>query len=359
MATPDKQKGSTSLIRAIRTALDEELPGAGRYSWIAIGLVWASVIAVVVAILGALWFAINFQRPLGSGENLSEWAGFATFMSFVAQALIGGATLAVVILVSGVLARRLDRQKSEEQRSRELVRLSEKMVDTEFYLKVMYPSWEVALKWMDPDLPDGDRYRADVVGAELRLPKNYSRRSGDKPLAEGSPRMHPHFRPYDIPSRGKTAVITELSESLAFATWVRFWRNVKFLIDREIINATDARHLFREWYMWWAPFMTEFAAVCVEVMDRLKAKYGYVPNQESWQQSSILKLQELHADFEIYPHCGHPPEKFEGRIAQIADRIMIYVDAALDAAGNPHIDGTMPNLVPCGEGEAAEAQPRG
>ncbi|WP_375397215.1 hypothetical protein [uncultured Sphingomonas sp.] len=336
--------------------------------WAASLLTVLAVLSAVIALLSmasVLWYFHSFNSLLTNSNSLGDWASFATFMGFVVQSLLGIATFAWAFLLSVVFARRLERQKQaeqearsqqskDEQRSRELVRLSEKLVDTQFYLKVMYPAWEVALKWMDPTLPGIDAYRAQVVGAEMRMPMNYRRRARGLTIAENNPRTHPHYQPYDIPYKkdennadpGKTAVITELSESLAFATWVRFWRNVKFLMDRDLVDKDHALHLFREWYMWWAPFMTEFAAVVVEMRARVKTHYQYAIPDHVWEESSVAKLQALHQDFEISPYCGHESrDAFETRIKALVGPIEEIIFAEINKDPNDYIDGPVDSAV--------------
>lgn len=294
------------------------------------------------------WYLWNFHTLLDRNDGQQEWGGFSTFMGFVVQAVVGGATLVAAFLLSGVLTDRLERRRAKEAQSREIVRLSEKMVDTEFYIKVMYPAWEVALKWMDDDMPGIDAYRADVVGAEMRLPKIYRQRQGRLALAENNPRTHPHYQPYDVSAptvkdtRGPsgTAVISELSESLAFATWIRFWRNVRFLIEKKLIESDAARALFREWYLWWAPFMTEFLHVCDEVRTRVYDQYELCPDAENWAQSSIRKLLELHGDLGISLHAGHESEgALYRRVGQVVDGMMGQITDAIDHDPNYELVG--------------------
>ena len=308
---------------------------------------------LIAAIYAAWRFWSERGRSLDAADSLERWSQFATYAGSLSQTVLGVATLFGALLVSLFITARLDRKRQADQlrkdaeadrerKSRELVRLSEKMVDTEFYVQVMYPAWEVALKWMDDDHPDIVRYRAEVVGAEFRLPKNYRARRENTDLAENSPRRHPHYKPYDQRHGPKKPVIRELSESLAFATWVRFWRNVKFLIDEDIVAKEDARSLFREWYMWWAPFMTEFAWVCVRLMERLDTEFGYKPHPGSWQQSSIQKIIELHVDLEISPHCGHRScRALMRRVEAIANAVWEQMVEEIQADPNPDVDGSM------------------
>jgi len=337
------------------------------------------VFFAVLAIGISIFFPVYFYE-LGVSSDPEDWGKFAGFLGFASQAVLGAATLFSLLLVSVVFTRRADRQRihdeharekerardqqaredarirderdreeqrnrdqqareeervrdqqtreaqhAREQQTRELIRLSEKLVDTEFYVKVVLPSWEVAQKWFEPE---NHAYRAQVVRGEFRFPICYDGDQSKAMLAEPILRRHPHFLPYDRPAtpRGKTAVIGELSESLALATWIRFWRNVAFLIDRDLLDVGDARSMLREWYMWWAPFMTELMAVCQRIENE-RAPITAYPTE-----TSFADLRRLHEKFEISPFCGSASEgAFADRIAGLVAGMESYLPVLDDA----------------------------
>lgn len=305
-------------------------------SLLLLALVGAAVL--IVALGSALWLIGQGKLLFFRNAALADWDGFASVMGFVSQTVMGAATLALAFVLSGVLVRKLEKQKQDQQRDRELTRLSENLVDTQFYIKVMYPAWEVALKWMDPELPKGPRYRWEVVAGELRLPLNYKRRTSGPTAAENNPRMHPHYQPYDVGSPENSEVINELSESLAFATWVRYWRNLVFLIDRDLIDRHHAVCLFREWYMWWAPFMVEFVAVVTALRERVKTEHGFATDEDAWSNGSIRGLARLHDYFGISSHCGHPDiHAFNAKVQDVVAQIEPFAFGAIETDKNVNV----------------------
>jgi hypothetical protein len=320
--------------------------------YLAFGSYVAATLLFVAAVIAVALYFSHFNAPFfGSGKH-EDWNGFSAFAGFVAQAVTGFATVSGALFVTLIVADQSERRREKdetarsarveseraarelearrereardleakrERRSRELIRLSEQMVDTQFYVKVMYPAWEVALKWLGLSGPEGASYRAEVLGAEVRLPKVYScaQRQEDT-FAENNPRYHPHYMPYDQSRRdgAPPPVINELSESLAFATWVRFWRHIMFLIDSDILDPEDVADLLREWYMWWAPFMNEFAQLAKRIMLAVEGDFGPGGISANDKASSINKILELQASvFGLAYHHGHPTrEDFEARM---------------------------------------------
>jgi hypothetical protein len=297
---------------------------------------------MALAITSIITFAYFFRD---FSDKADSWNLFANFFGFLGQFFIGIATIALAVYASLVISRKIEAEKRRDERNRELIRLSEKMVDHDFYVKVVYPAWEVALKWFGLEGARGDEYRTLVICGETRLPKIYRSSEGAGALFENHVRNHPHYLPYDRSHRRKDPpVMNELSESLAFATWVRFWQHIAFLIKEEVINDADATSLFREWYMWWAPFMVEFIAVSEAVIRRTHPRANEAKDAKDAKEAveayldqlAIRKIAFLHGTMGISSHLGHASQaEFETHIEALTDRLMKHIGPAITGTANP------------------------
>jgi hypothetical protein len=302
-------------------------------------LTWAAGVAsllvfVVVALASARYAYRFFGSWLGNNSGQDDWASFSTALMPMLQTLLGVATLMVAIYIGSEInaqleeRRRLDersRIKAADQasRNRELLRLSEMLVNVEFYTKVTYPAWEVALKWLGWEGERGDRYRAQVVAGEVDLPVKAFL---IHPEFSYFVREHHHNHPYDaVDDPARSCGLRELPESLAFATWIRFWRHVKFLVDEQFLDAEGVRQLLKEWYVWWAPFMAEYLEVtmrCLKALDQPADKY-----------CALVKVSQLHTEVFGIPIDKRRPGSlaFEPKVTEIVGRILPHLKEGLVA----------------------------
>lgn len=154
-----------------------------------------------------------------------------------------------------------EESRKTEARARELIRISERMFDTEFYTKITAPTWEIAYKWRYWDGEDGDRYRADVLLGGLPASfSTFERPEQTRSARANLIRFHPHFMPYDHGSRKQPAMpINELSEHMVLMTWIRFWVHLDLLIeDWGILKQDEVQKAFAGWYEAWAEFSDEY-----------------------------------------------------------------------------------------------------
>ncbi|MBY8824279.1 hypothetical protein [Sphingomonas colocasiae] len=285
------------------------------------------IFIVLLTIFFVLFFVGAYAVTSGGFDfETRNWISFSNIFNLVAQGVMGLATIAAALTVSVLVSGGIEKRNKKNEQHRELIRLSEKMVDPEFYIKILYPAWEVAQKWFrDKDYD----YKAKVVLGETRLPKFYVHIKDDTGIAANHVRDHPHFTPYDVRHKQneRAPVLNEMSESLAFATWIRFWQHIAFLVEKDILERGDVKAMFREWYMWWAPFMTQFAAVVKGVLKELRDDGRLALNKSQYEtyisSLAVQKIENLHVIMEICPYIGYKNKiEFEGVIKQIVDAIL-------------------------------------
>jgi hypothetical protein len=285
-----------------------------------------AVVVLLVTLTSLVWYFWRFfLLPLGASSSARQWADFSNTMMPMLQTLVGIATLGAAIYVASEINSRFEeRRRLEEQsrieaekeagRDRELLRLSEMLVNVEFYTKVTYPAWEVALKWLGWEGQKGDKYRAQVVAGEVEFP---IRVYLDHPDFSYWIREHHHNHPYDMDRIGTRGCgISELPESLAFATWMRFWHHIKFLIDQGFLRKEGVRKLLKEWYVWWAPFMAEYLEVTRECLEAL--------GQPVDSNCALVKVLELHTeDLEIPVYYGHASKaEFQEKVDKVVAAVL-------------------------------------
>lgn len=313
---------------------------------LAVGACAVSLVTFVVAAAGAALFFVQFyDAKLGAQSSVKDWADFSGAIMPMFQTVVAFATLAAAVVIGVSVNAKLEtrRRKDEDdrqtaarrvERHRELIRLSEMMVDTNFYVKVTYPAWEVALKWLGWQEERGDKYRAQVVAGELKARWDVYL---DDPDFFNFLRTHPHNQPYDVAMTGHPAcAIAELPESLAFATWVRFWRHIMFLLDEGILDRGGVRKLFREWYLWWAPFMAEYLAVTTKCLERLGHKVE--------EHCALARVRHFHTDVIGLPlHDGYcSPKAFDEWVDERVEAIVPYLEKIVPKPEAAEPDATAP-----------------
>lgn len=264
------------------------------------------IICTVVASASLVVYFIQFSgSPISRAGGVSLWVSYASAIGPLLQTIVSAATLVVAAWLGYRLNRELEERRQADQAAatalqdadararevrrakdetnRELTRLSEFMVNGDFYLNVTQPSWQIATDWFNLTGPVGDEFRAKLVCEFIELPMAAYADwlQSTRPTEPNS--MQPDIQQY--------------SNYMVLALWTRFWSHIVFLQEEGIISSDGVRKLFLEWYRWWAPFMIEYSHVVTQLIEHR--------GQPLSGEASIKRIKRL--NHIIFGLCTEPP----------------------------------------------------
>lgn len=264
------------------------------------------LICTAVASASLVIYFIQFAgAPISPKGGISLWVAYASAIGPMLQTVVSAATLVVAAWLGYKLNSELeenrkadqaaaatlqeaDAKAGEERRAkdetnRELTRLSEFMVNGDFYLNVTQPSWQIAADWFNLTGQAGDEFRTKLVCEFIELPMPAYANWLESTLPAGPNSTQPDNKKY--------------SNYMVLALWTRFWSQIVFLQDEGIINPDGVRKLFLEWYRWWAPFMIEYTHVVAQLIEHR--------GQPLTKHASIERIIRL--NHTIFGLCTDPP----------------------------------------------------
>lgn len=237
------------------------------------------LICSVIAIVSLFQYFEQFSNDrIAPNGSVALWNSYSGAVMPMVQTIVSIVTLIAAVWLGRTFSREVDARRQLVETNRELTRLSEMMVDRDFYKNITQPSWEIALRWFNLEGPSGDEYRAKIVCEFIELPK----------------RAHVEWLHEDIKDQayspeGKSG---QFSDYMVLAIWTRFWSNIVFLEQEKIISSDGIRKLFYEWFRWWSPFMFEYIEVVISCAEccgqRISDDHSLIRIKEL--QSRILNL---------------------------------------------------------------------
>lgn len=199
----------------------------------------------------------------GLASTPSDFSDFASYFGPMLSVSISIATLVAAIYATVQLPRFLEATKRDAGRTRATLDLQKYLYSRDFFLNVVSPSWEIAVKWTNWRGPKGDAYRRDVCGGYFLYEDRDFTESADllnQPY-QNPIRFHGHHLPFGYDpqsSEGGGAIIKELSEHQVLNLWIHFWTNLEVLVSSGILDVYLVAKLFGEMYSYWLPFMQQF-----------------------------------------------------------------------------------------------------
>lgn len=165
---------------------------------------------------------------------------------------------------------KLEEQKKAAERTRATVEISRILYDRSFYININAPAWEIAVKWLYWEGPEGNEYRYKVCGGMFLYDTYSNFHTAEEANAhphQNLIRFGSHFLPYDHMKENDVAksmyigIIDQLSEHQVLAIWVQFWCNLDVLLEEELVDRSLVRKLFKDWYSSWLQFMLQLRSV--------------------------------------------------------------------------------------------------
>lgn len=234
------------------------------------GVFWLGGIFAVGTLLITLPYVYHFWRHHHSPADSTRWAELATYFGLMLALVLSFATLVVVVVTaftSSKLPVKFEESRLQADRIKTTVDISTILFDREFYIYVSAPAWEIVVKWLYWEGPDGDEYRRTVCGTKFlykdayekfKLPEEVNRQPYQNLI-----RFERHNMPYGY-KEGTTA-ISELSEHQVLYIWTQFWCRLQALLEEKLVDRSLVRSLFADWYESWLEFMLQLRFVGKEL----------------------------------------------------------------------------------------------
>lgn len=247
------------------------------------------IIIGLISISPLIMFHYYNHRPLSDADSIDSWVKYISVTAPWLQVIFAALTVAAAVWIATTVNDKIEERRKADERARELIRLSERMFDTEFYTKITAPMWEIVYKWLNWEGEAGDRYRAEVLSGELDISgRKFTAPENARGEIGNLIRFHPHYLPYDHGTESNPAcTIHELSEHMVITTWIRFWVHLDLLVHEwKILSEEDAQKAFAGWYMCWAKFTDQYLACWKNCMENLGVQIT--------QQNPLWNFERIH-----------------------------------------------------------------
>lgn len=171
-----------------------------------VGAALVIICTVIASASMAIYFIQFAKSPISAADGVALWVSYASAIGPMLQTVVSASTLIVAAWLGYRLNTELEerrqadqaaatalqaadaeareQRRAKDETNRELTRLSEFMVNGDFYLNVTQPSWQIATDWFNLDGPAGDEFRAKLFASSLNFPWRPMRagwKAGDLP----------------------------------------------------------------------------------------------------------------------------------------------------------------------------------
>jgi len=286
-----------------------------------------------------VWMYIHTFRNASIEADPTRWSEFGSYLGATLGIAISLSTLLLGICATLYLPDFFESRKAHAERVRATLKFSQQLFGRQFTLELAAPAWEIAVKWLLWQGPEGDEYRRCVAASKFlyeHKPFSTSEEANAHPyqnLIRFSNHMLPlnHASATDQSSHNSTCVITELSEYQVLMLWIQFWCGLEVLFTNNLIDRALAQGLFKNTYRWWLEFMLQFRLTGQALkkdrplqwfaqLETLEVTYS-VMKVDTWKQKRKRLRRQLSISssrFEIFTTATLEPEKFSSFFAAVA-----------------------------------------
>lgn len=291
------------------------------------GLVWVLVLFLIgLVIIIAPYVPVFYRHPIA--DDPTRWMEFGSYFGPMLAGISSFATLLVLVvtaLASSLLPVAFEESRSAADRIKATIDISRILYDREYYIYVSTPTWEIAVKWLYWEGPDGDEYRRAVSGTKFLHEGSYEAftfpEDVNRQPYQNLIRFEPHTMPYGY--GGRTTAISELSEHEALNLWIQFWCRLQALLAHRLVDETLARTLFADWYRVWLGFMLQLRFVGQTIEETIKGEAKI-----SWF-SQIAEIEKV-----LFRNDANYEQAVTHAKARAADIVKKTME--LDASGRSH-----------------------
>lgn len=285
-------------------------------------------LAIMAPFLATGFFLSQFGDPDRFSGQPSDWGDFGGFFGAALTLSTASASIALAIIATVLLPRRIDREAERLRKNEEIRALKQRYYSDDFYLRIKAPAWECATKWIGWKGEAGDAYRCDVLGGgsafEQKTFRTINEANDVKFQNHVSERSHYEGISFD-------ANFPKANEHMLLTMWWSFWEELAYALHADLIDKERARGRYAVEYGYWLDFHQQYWIAT----DFLNGEE--VP--EAWGSVQPSERLRGRSDALRYLECKLFSEIAEGTFAANRERAM---EIAEKCGGKPFASAALP-----------------